>query len=284
MRRHLFILFLVAFTLSCSKEKDDLPTPEPEQPLAEAKHLNVVYATGGRNKMDVFLPEGRNAETPMIVLIHGGTWIGGSKEDLSIVQQQLLVNKIASININYRYAALDHHYDGMMQDVAAALSTLKEKSGEWGVRDQGYSMLGVSAGGHLALLYAYGFQRDKEIKTVISVAGPSDLATLSTDPIENILLRQILVGAPIDGLFSHPRFLQANPIHHIQNAVPTLMIHGTADEVVPYQQSVKLQAALQAEGVTQKLVTLEGARHDIQINPADMLRVFSEVNSWIKAH
>lgn len=274
--RIIFFLFVGLVLASCNK---DALVPE-EQKNKEAKHLNVAYGTGERNLMDVFLPEGRDESTPLIVLIHGGSWITGSKADMTFIQEEMLSRGFASVNINYNYAST-HRFDDMLADIGKALETVRSKATEWGVRNNNFSIVGVSAGAHLGLLYAYGVQQTDEIRTVVSVAGPTDLATLTDDPLLNVVMANLLIGVPSLEMHTHPRTKQASPLYQVDHAIPTLLVHGTADDVVPYIQSQQLQEALQQHTVANKLITLQGAGHDVSLNDTDLQKLYSEVHNWI---
>ena len=81
---HFFVAFLLAFfVVSCEKE----PTVEILPVSKEYKLINVSYGTNERNVMDVFLPAGRTADTPLAILIHGGAWISGDKSLMTDLQQ-----------------------------------------------------------------------------------------------------------------------------------------------------------------------------------------------------
>lgn len=276
--RIIFFLFVGLVLASCTKDP-----VEPEVTTKEAKHLDIAYGSGERNKMDVFLPEGRDESTPLIVLIHGGSWISGSKADMTFIQEEMLTRGFASVNINYNYAST-HRFDDMLEEIGQAIQTLRSKAIEWGVRKNNFSIVGVSAGAHLGLLYAYGVQQPDEISTVVSVAGPTDLATLTTDPLLNAVLSGLLIGVPPQDMFTHPRTKQASPLYQVDRAIPTLLVHGTADNVVPYIQSQQLQEALQQHSVANKFITLQGAGHDVSLNDADLQKLYTEVQNWILQH
>lgn len=279
--KFIYFLFAAVVAASCTKDR------EPDIILEKAEYKNVSYGADTRHQMDVYLPKGRDEQTPVVVLIHGGAWIEGKKEDMSFVQEALNIspfNNFAFITLNYRLASETVHFDDMLGDIAQALETVKEKSGEWGIRDRNFTLLGVSSGAHLALLYAYGVQQPGEAKSVISIAGPTDLTTLTTNPAENIALAQWLLGIPFPD-FENPRYPQASPLYQVDKAVPTLLIHGTIDDVVPYEQSVSLKAALDSKSITNKLVTLEGVGHNLDnVNPQIAIEVFGEISTWIKTH
>lgn len=277
----LCLITLLSFsTISC--KKDSSINPHENVELKEEKIFNMAYGEHPRNKMDVFLPKGRSQNTVVAVILHGGTWIEGDKSDMRFIQEELLKQNIASVSMNYRYADFETHYDHLMADVGKALETVKENSSDWGIRSQKYSLLGYSAGAHLAMLYGYGFKKTNEIQTVVSVAGPSDLKTLSQDALHNVMLASVLVGVNPLEFFTHSRTTEASPVYHINSTLPTLFIHGDQDEVVPFNQSVKMQSILNDKGVKNKLVILEGNGHDVTANPINLLKVLNQSIIWLR--
>ena len=76
---------------------------------------------------------------------------------------------------------------------------------------------------------------------------------------------------------------QASPILWVDEAdPPVLMLHGTADRVVPYQQSVDLLARLEAAKVEAKLVTYENGGHG-QLNTPGMPTPTEVIVEWLDA-
>jgi acetyl esterase/lipase len=275
-------VLLIALATSCVK--DPVEAPLTRELLVET---NVYYGPDERQRMAVTLPEGRDEQTPIVILIHGGAWTSGSKEDLAGLQQVLLANQIGSISIDYRFVSATHHVDGLMADVGQALAAIAANAHEWGIRSDGYQLFGASAGAHMALLYAYHFQQPNEVSAVISAAGPTTfsdeflaLAAATGNPLKAPI--EAMAGAPIETPYS-PRFAAASPLTHVADAVPTLLIHGKADLVVPYQMSAALDAALKAEGKTAQLITLPDAGHDLFADPVTTMQVLNDALTWIKA-
>ncbi|MCK7556897.1 prolyl oligopeptidase family serine peptidase [Chitinophaga sedimenti] len=86
-------------------------------------------------------------------------------------------------------------------------------------------------------------------------------------------------GQPVNAKFS-----QASPINYVAN-VPTLLIHGTIDNIVPYEQSTLLEAELKAKSVPYKLVPLTGAGHDLGTgNLANVLLISNEISAWVNRY
>jgi acetyl esterase/lipase len=245
------------------------PGPEPLDPQAEAVLTDVAYGPHARQKMDLYLPKGRTASTKLIVYLHGGGWFQGDKgeiRDAAIFFQQ---QGFAFLAFNYRLTRTPDNFvhPAQMQDLTLALDLVRDQAAQWGIADQRVVLFGGSAGGHLALLYAYAHDPARRVKAVISVAGPTDL----TDPDLN--RRQIggsSVGGMIESLMgvplatNRPAWQAASPLARLgSGACPTLLIHGTADEVVPFAQSHRVHERLQQLGVPTQLIPLPGVGHDL---------------------
>lgn len=282
-------IYLVAFFLffiSC--DRDEGPNGSDIE-LPENKIENEAYAPHARQKMNVYLPKGRTEETPVVLLIHGGFWVDGDKNDFVLIQQQLLNMKIASVNINYRYVSPTHDYRGLMEDLSLALSHVKAKASDWGIRGGDYHLIGFSAGGHMALLYGYTVKKPGEVASVISVAGPVGLTAdlLSNPVVAGLALDPLewLTGAPLPISETDPNFVKymaVSPISYVEQAVPTLLLHGTADEIVPFSQSQNLKDALDNQQIRNKLVPLQDATHDISASPLDLVKALLETSNWVK--
>lgn len=281
-------LLAAAMALFASCDKNTTPQPEPAA-LQEEKMQNLSYGANDRNKMDVYLPKNRDANTPFVVLIHGGSWVSGDKGDMHAMQDSLLVRGIASASINYRYASGTVHYEQLMEDVGAAVSQCRQKADEWKVRKDKWVLGGASAGAHMAMLYAHRFNTQYSIGAAISAAGPTDLT--DTDwlnyaafinqlgNIQSMVGAQYYLGQQLDA-----RFAAASPIKGVKN-IPTLMIHGDGDLVVAYTQSQKMRNVMNTAGYTNKLVTIAGANHDLGLsNPTNAKLVVSEIAAWVNTY
>lgn len=281
-RGMLFLWLLITFS-ACSNSDNNT------RDRSLRRYYNLSYGSHSRQSMDVYLPEGRGEETPFLVLVHGGAWVEGDKGSFNALQDSLLVRGIASATINYRYAAADVHYEQLMADVQAALEFCYSKRGEWNIRGDRYILAGASAGAHMALLYGYSYNTTGRVAAVISAAGPTDLAQTDylnyaallglLDEIELMVGAGYTAGQPLDA-----RFTAASPRYHIRH-LPTLMLHGTNDLVVPYNQSEILAADLSAQGFAHRLVPFQGAGHDLGLANATYLQLLlAEMESWCKTY
>jgi len=258
--------------------------------LPEHRYYNEHYGTDNRQTLDVYLPARRdNQSTPFLILIHGGAWVSGDKGDFNAIQDSLMQRGIASVSINYRFVNAALHYEELMQDVDAAVNYCFSKKEEWNIRSDKYLIGGISAGAHMSLLYSYRYNTSGRIAAVISAAGPTDVTRTDwldytvqlglLDDIEAMVGASYTPGQPLDA-----RFTAASPRYQISN-IPTLMLHGTADAVVPYDQSGMLAADLVTQGVTHKLVSFPGANHDLGLaNPVYYQLLLTEMENWCKTY
>lgn len=172
--QHLMIIALLIVSVSCKKE-----TNEPSS--AAMTLTEISYGSDGKQKMDVYLPENRSSNTPVIVFIHGGGFVAGDKNEFSSQMKSLSAQGFAVVNVNYRLLDLDGVLSNPMvhkpssvkiadqlSDVQTAVNFAVSKAGEWNMSADKWAITGHSAGGTLALLYAYG---DKNTGKRVKVAG-----------------------------------------------------------------------------------------------------------------
>lgn len=217
--------------------------------------MNVAYGSDAKQKMDIYLPAERaSRNTIVVVLLHGGGWNGGDKGQLNpyITELQKRLPGYAFANVNYRLFNLNtssNRFPTQENDVKSAIDFLRNKSLELKV-SQKIVLLGVSAGGHLALLQGYKNETRENVKAVVSFFGPSDLIELYNKPGNPgvpFLLNALTGTNPSE---NKKVYEQSSPIHFVTaNAPPTLLLQGGRDFLVPENQSTLLRDRLQSLGV-----------------------------------
>lgn len=75
------------------------------------------------------------------------------------------------------------------------------------------------------------------------------------------------------------------PIHNVSKEYPaTILVHGTADTDVPYQESKAMATKLSEAGVEHELITVLGEGHGLaEISEAEMARIYSKVSAFLRA-
>lgn len=264
-----------------------LPPPVPvTRPDGTAHYTEVTYAVpfGYRPlKLDLWVPP-TAGPAPLVVWIHGGAWIFGDRRDLPPTLRPdqtfdaLLDAGIAVATIDYRLV-LEAAFPAQLHDVKAAVRYLRSVADQLGLDPGRVGVWGESAGGHLAVLAGLTGHR-ADLEGDLGVVGPSSAVDVVVDwyaptnleplpqPTGPTPLTPILspgVSSPeaqlVHGLDEQTR-RDASPVTHVTaGAPPFLIVHGTADPLVPFSQSEQLTAALTAAGVPVRLVPVEGAGH-----------------------
>lgn len=251
------LLVCLAFLISCSKNDASIPDDDAQSApsnLPERVIEDTAYATADpKQKMDIYLPAGRTASTRLVILIHGGAWEAGDKNE---VKNQLLLLKskwpeAAYANINYRLAnGSSITYDQIMNDVASAINFLATNKGNFNISDT-IALWGASAGAHLALQYAYTKNTSGKVFCVAALFGPAVISDWDwygrTIPlnVKNILTK--MSGS----VWNQDLYNSLSPFHTAtSSSKPTIIFHGNLDPIVPVYQSQWFYGKLKELGVT----------------------------------
>ncbi|MCF8258656.1 MAG: alpha/beta hydrolase [Flavobacteriales bacterium] len=261
--RHIpaFFLFVIAMlTAGCEQlQEDDLDAAQ-QQTLIE-----MSYGSGLRHRMDVALPAGRDTTTPVVIFIHGGAWVFGDKSVFADDIAQYAAEGIACATINYRYASelAGIGHPDIPNDVRAAIDHIVSKSGLWQVSPTRFGLVGHSAGGHLALQAAYTLNSDGRIKACASWAGPVDFLDPDQLAINGATdMFRIYTGTTLTTAADSALYREASPQHRAHADVPpTLIVHGTVDDIVPYLVGQRMKLKLDMLGAENSLITLTGQGH-----------------------
>ncbi len=225
--------------------------------------------------MDVRVPDGPGPY-PVMVLIHGGFW--RAEYDLELMDPMALDftdRGLATVNLEYRRTGdIGGAWPGTLLDIAKALNHLPTVAKETALDLDHITLLGHSAGGHLALWIAgrhnvspsspLSGSLQISIERVISLAGVTDLRAMwqvlhGASPVTDFM-----GGRPED----HPkRYDDTSPISLLPLGVPQVLIHGTEDNRVPIDQSRKYLKQSQTLGDPVRLIELDGVDHFQIITP-----------------
>ncbi len=224
-----------------------------------------AYATrdGVKLEMDVLTAGERRGAAPGLLVIHGGGWSGGTRREFDGLSRYLAARGYVVASVDYRLAPR-WPFPAASQDVADALTFLKTHGAELGMDPGRIVVLGRSAGGHLALLLAYT-AHDPAIRGVVSFYGPTDLPYGYEHPADpRVFDSSAALTRVMGGRLSARRgaYEAASPIRFVTGASPpTLLIHGTPDELVDIEQARRLDRRLRDAGVRHLLIELPWASH-----------------------
>lgn len=227
--------------------------------------LNLAYGEHPQQVMDIYLLENRTVETPLVVLIHGGAWVAGDKADAGFMKDACYGNGMNVVNINYRLADSTINYTHIMEDISSAMAMILNHAAEYNIRTSKIVFWGGSAGGHLALLYAYNYDIQNAVSLVMTLGAPTKLddklSLIVPNPAEMIGLLATITGKPYDLFWPlDPAYADASP-YYGKNFKPTLLIHGEKDPIVPVRQANLMRDRLVQANVDNVLFILPNGGH-----------------------
>jgi acetyl esterase/lipase len=196
----------------------------------------------------------------VFVLIHGGGWSAGDKADFTYMLNSLKTYypNHAIININYRLASeASPAYPKQINDIQAALDEISLP--KYNVSSQ-FFLFGSSAGGHLSLLYSYGFDPNHHVKGICNTVGPSDFTDPNylNNPLYNSFYSVLING----GTQNQALIEEVSPAHRVTTtSPPTISFYGSADPLVPSTQMARLHNVLDSLGVYNEATMYQGAGH-----------------------
>jgi acetyl esterase/lipase len=243
---------------------------------------DLPYITNGseRQRLDLHLPEGEGP-FPVLIYIHGGAWLFGSKAER--VPKQFLRQNIAVAAINYRLSG-EASFPAQIEDCKAAVRWLRANAVQYRLASDRIAAYGQSAGGHLSALLgttahvkAFDVGEHLEfssaVRAVVDWYGPTDFLQMDEHRLPNGMVHNEagspeskLIGGPIT---EHPdKVKAANPIHYVRPETPPfLIVHGEQDSLVPHHQSELLACALKSAGVPVDFHTVRGGGHENFTSP-----------------
>ena len=263
MKLLIFLLTFSLFSTSCSSTDEGLREIDSKPTLPQTIEKDVSYGSSSQQTYDVYLPAGRDvATTKTIVLIHGGSWVSGNKNDLNplIARLQNSLPDYAIVNMNYRLAngGSIKAFPNQLEDIATVLTNLKTTRSDLQINGE-VALLGVSAGAHLSALYASTMNTGDQVKAVVNIVGPTDFTDpyYKDNPGFQLLLANLVetsayaVGTDIAKALS--------PAQQITESTPPIInFYGNQDQLVALSQLERLEAGLMANAVPHESTIYDG--------------------------
>jgi acetyl esterase/lipase len=267
--------YLMPGYLAAGLGLDRMINMNPEVPSDVEQFKDIEYKTinGKSLRLDIYRPRNITKPSPLLVFIHGGSWSHGKRSDYMVYMMAFAKQGYMTATVSYRLLQ-DGPYPACAEDITDAVQWLYGNGEKYGYNPDRIALVGGSAGAHLALLAAYEWRKPgaagdtsaipadrHHIKAVVDIYGPVDLTT-------EYAQHQRLVN----NLIAHPYsetpylYLEASPIHYLnKNNPPTMILHGTSDDLVPISQSDLLKARLDSLGVPCVYYRVPGWPHAMDV-------------------
>jgi acetyl esterase/lipase len=204
----------------------------------------------------------------VVIYIHGGGWVGGSKEGSIFNLLPYLEMGWAVVNVQYRLARISLA-PAAVEDCRCALRWVVANAKDNFFDTSKIVTTGHSAGGHLSLttgMLPVSAGLDRECNGIEDVPVAAVVNWYGITDVEDLLEGPNRQGYAVQWLSSLPNrnevARRVSPIHYVRKDVPAVLtIHGDADTVVPYSHGVRLHEGLRKAGARSELLTIPGGKH-----------------------
>ena len=258
-----------------------LPLPGVGRRVVRVRNLVYSEGDGARLRLDVYHRADKPQGRPVLLQVHGGAWILGRKDDQGLP----LMNRMADegwvcVSVNYRLSPR-FTFPAPVIDLKRAIAWIQENIADYGGDGSRIVITGGSAGGHLAALaaltpsdpeYQPGFEEvDTHVLACVAFYGVYDFTNdgriWHPFGLPRLLERRVLKVRMADDRGAYER---ASPYCRAgAQAPPFLLIHGTADTLVPLAEARRFFARLKE--VSQEpvaLIEVPGAQHAFEVFPS----------------
>ena len=260
---------------------------------------DIVYSEkiGSPLRLQLIRPQSSERRPALVVYIQGSGW---GKQDVYAMLPQLCTLAsadfaVASIEVRDTGTAL---FPACLEDAKEAIRFLRTREDIYGYDASRIGAWGTSSGGHIAAMLGLtaGLYRNEKhpdvsesVQAVVDCYGPTDLLTM--DDFPGIMRHDApdspescLIGGPLQE--NREKALEASPVRAVPNAKaipPFLILHGTADDKVPKEQSIALCEALLESGTEAELLLVEGAGHG---NDGGVIgsETFARITAFLRKH
>jgi alpha-L-fucosidase 2 len=239
---------------------------------------NIEYGRAGdfSLRMDAHIPNGVGP-FPAAIIVHGGGWVRGDRRmGVEPLFKPLSDGGFAWFSISYRLVndvtgsiarafPTSLFLGGAVQDVRQAIAHVKAHARDYKTDPNRIVLIGESAGAQLASMAALKPDANGAVVAVVALYGPSDLVALAKT-VRQIpdSLRRAVASTPWVGLLL-AGLRNQSPINYVHKDIPPfLLIHGTADTLVPFDQSVQMCRKVLEAGAFCELYPVQGAGHGIR--------------------
>jgi len=265
-----------------------------------AADITYLRAGGADLKLDVYRPSNATDPTPVLMFMHGGGWTNGSKNSSLFAFLPFLEMGWAVVNVEYRLADVALA-PAAVEDCRCALRWIYQNAKQYKFDLDNLVTAGQSAGGHLALTTGMipesaGLDRqcpgdrrrawmtgelgtqEMKVAAVLDFYGITDVEDLiNRKPGTSGSFTEAWLGSALDRAAIAKR---VSPTTYVRKGLPPIMIvHGTADSVVPFDQATKLKKMLDAVGTPNEFYAVEAGGHG-GWTTADMEKVYKAIGGF----
>ncbi len=250
---------------------------------------NVIYSTetGTDLPLTLILPWNldndniQKEKKPLIVYVQGSAWTTPDREFQLPQLSEFARKGYIVATLIHRNALMGNPFPAFLQDVKCAIRFLRKYADQYGIDENRVAIWGTSSGGNAALLVgltgdeeAYKTNEYKEysdkVNVVVECFGPTDLQAMSGMAEEDDYaipeIQYILNGLCGGDMARFPEVAyKMSPVNHVEkgkDVPPFLLLHGDADDIVPFDQMTMLYEKMVDAEYNVDAWQIEGAEHE----------------------
>lgn len=246
-------------------------------------------------KVDIWYPSKNLGESfPLVFFCHGGGWISGFRNQANNVSwcKYLASKGFCVSSIDYRYG-IKNNMEDILSDYSDALDFIKKNSEILKIDKDNIVLMGLSAGGHLSLLYSTynSYMNNKNemegIKGVVAYYSPSDLNDIFIPENKSLFAKfatkKTLSAKPEDEKEVYDYY---SPLRWIsKDMVPCLVVHGKLDTTVPFSSSIRLVQELKKHNINCEFLVHDEGSHsfDTRLKDSKTINILEKTSLFIKS-
>ncbi len=260
------------------------------------KFENVSYGMHERHTLDLYIPADKES-VGLVLMIHGGAWIGGDKADYAAEMERVLGMGYAVASVNYRYISEEVNLIDVTDDIQLAVAKIKELSKKRCVEINKMVLTGGSAGGHLSMLYAYSRDDVSAIKpvAVLNYCGPTDLSD-DAYYFDNGIGDREYVAQVLSWACGYKHtfatreeakeaLYNVSPLKYVdENTVPTVINHGMKDNIVPFSNASSLRDKFESLGIPYEFNAYPNSGHGLNEDAENVARANELYSKYLETY
>ncbi|MFN3650579.1 MAG: alpha/beta hydrolase fold domain-containing protein [Armatimonadota bacterium] len=277
MQRRVFLAGAAAAAVAACREP--AAAAAPARPVVVENNLEYSNPDGQHLQLNLARPAEGAGPLPAVLCIHGGGFRAGNRSGHDALIRRLAEQGYVAATVSYRLAPR-YQFPAAVHDVKAAVRWLRANAAKYHLDPARIGATGDSAGGHLAQFLGVTAdveefegtgghpEQSSRVTCVVNYYGPSDFTQSYGKSVDAAEVLPLFLGGNLEQ--ARERHIRSSPLYWVTpNAAPTLLIHGTKDNYVAYEQAQWMLDRLKASAVEAELLTLEGAGHGFRGEDAE---------------
>lgn len=266
---------------------------------------DLSYAEGESHTLDLYLPADRAAATKLVVYLHAGGFTGGDKSDDAGILKHFVSEGYVAAGVNYslRSDLNETSVTEMTDDVKTGIAAAVRAAADRGYIVDAMVVAGGSAGGNLAMTYAYrdAVEAPVPVAAVISLVGPASFDPRAWFGIDDEFVSDASAQAGaafvsiITGDAISPDMMRSGQYQtHLKDVSPLMLVtpdapasllaYGELDKVAPYAASRDMEDVLERNGVPHDVLVFPNSGHALNRDPALSQELGLKIEEYLRTY